>query len=419
MAESYCVFWLPRLYHKDLAVLDPKKTIISEEISDNVGNDRISILSKEQIAALTDIEKANVHHVSVEIDTLDNSNRDIRILSRSGLKDKVKEVTVDLKYISSSRNGLIQFFYKTDNRNPEAKFITLALSGAIYHLIKGFFHVHEYHANNADSTLFAYTDDNEIDLSANDNSALMFYLKQYEKKFRGYRDSINDKLSLIEEKDKESLDERFFNCTTRHRVLAQQCINALGESLYYDALLHSWYNNSCKYNHSCENKQIEKSKCEDVCCQSNECVIHDCFVKEQELCKRLHRSAVNTKNAIDSIKQLQLRNKILYDYLIGEFTLENLEVLQSQQELTNTMIQKSQEQIVAMNNLIISSKKIEKLSACLGGLSVLLALFSVYLVLLFPSKKAPISKQQNRESYTTTVPSDSTNTNLNDSIILF
>lgn len=344
MAKIFYVFWLPRMYHKELLVLDTASHVITDEISD-------------------DISPAAIHHIKIEIDSVDTANHDITIDSRLG---DDRHVTIVLKYINDSHNGLIQYYYEADNRNHEAKFISEAIPNAIYHLIKSFFHAHEYHHPQGDSTLFAFSSKKEVDIKGQDNEALMHYLEQYEKKFRGYRKSAFEQLQYIEEKNEESADEYYINYLRRHSHLDSLCDKALGESLYYETLLYSWYNGSCKHNR--EGHHL--NSCQNCDTQS-------------ESCKRLHRLALNTKNAIDSIRIIKQGNKNLFDYKNSEYTIKALEGIENGNSINQTLINDVQ-------SLLRKGDKVAKNSYFAGIVGVVLGVISVFLgaIALRPSSNS-------------------------------
>ncbi|MDR1156301.1 MAG: hypothetical protein LBL04_16480 [Bacteroidales bacterium] len=346
MAENYCVFWLPRLYHQDIAVLNATNSL-SEDISDGICE--------------------AVHRISVEIGNFEEGERDIAVRSMSGNHHE----TVVLKYISSSRNGLIQYFYKADSRYRETRFIVDAISGPVYHLIKGFFHKHEYHDINGDYTLTAFLSNKKIDLEAIDNEALVFYLEQYESKFRGYRELAFDKLDFIIQKNQEDLNESFYNYTTRQVDLDLFCDNALGESLYYESLLHSWYNESCRYNHTDrKHESLQHRRHKTVNPEKED-------MQPCEHCKRLHRSALNTKNAIDSIRQIRKKNKHLHNFKEGEYLFDTLDELQKQQNTIQILIRSGDE-------IAKTSKMLAWVSVSLGVMSLTLGIWSVVQAFLRP-----------------------------------
>ncbi len=348
MAKSYCVFWLPRMYHMELAILESVSNTIQDEISDEISPDTI-------------------HHVCIEIDVSNQENRNIKIRSTSGTLSNAHEVEVILEYVDSSRNGLIQYYYETDNRNKEAKYIFDAVPNAIYHLIKSFFHIHEYHHPQGDSTLTAYVSKYKIDIKEKDNKALTHYLEQYEDKFKGYRGLAFDKLLFIEKADKQNAEEWYHNYLKRHKLLDLFCDNALGESLYYETLLYSWYNDSCKHDHTYENN-LNLQVCE------------QCTIKNEE-CKKLHRLALNTKNAIDSIRLIKTKNKYSFDYKNSEYTLQALKNIQTETELKAKLLGTNTEITQNIQDLIRKGDSVTKTSFFVGIVSVILGAISIWLAL--------------------------------------
>ena len=51
---------------------------------------------------------------------------------------------------------------------------------AVYHIIKGFYHIHEFHEDENDSSLSAFISPKDIDIHEPNNAALQHYLKKHE-----------------------------------------------------------------------------------------------------------------------------------------------------------------------------------------------------------------------------------------------
>jgi hypothetical protein len=143
----------------------------------------------------------------------------------------------------------------------------------------------------ADSGLKAYVRsyDENLDIRSKDNPALMHYLSQFQNRLRTCRRQIRLKVETFENLSPEVI---FSKNREVHELIDKECSDAIGESLYYKALLYSWYNDSFKIKSGSENNST--------------------LTKEEiEECKRKHQCAVNIEGAIEGIKLIQLRNKTL------------------------------------------------------------------------------------------------------------
>ena len=68
------------------------------------------------------------------------------------------------------------------------------------HYVKGFYHEHKNHTDDCDSILDAYvcTEESDSQISSPDNKPLIFYLRQYEKRFRDFTEQLEFDLFDIE-----------------------------------------------------------------------------------------------------------------------------------------------------------------------------------------------------------------------------
>lgn len=118
-----------------------------------------------------------------------------------------------------------------------------ALTNPIYHCVKGFYHEHKNHTDDCDSILDAYvcTKESDSQISSPDNKPLIFYLRQYEKRFRDFTEQLEfDASYLISILD--SPDYRDVLYKEKFESFDARCIDILGEVVYYRALLYSHNN---------------------------------------------------------------------------------------------------------------------------------------------------------------------------------
>lgn len=151
----YAVLWIPTFTHKPF-VEHPIQETIRRNISD---------LVSEELDIIATIRK--------------DKSIGISALGQNG----VKKFFLRLDYVDSSRNGLIEYSYKEtycELKSVGFQFTSEVFPEAIYHIIKEFFHEHEFHEKDADTSLPPYTSDKKINLQQNDNPALQHYLERYE-----------------------------------------------------------------------------------------------------------------------------------------------------------------------------------------------------------------------------------------------
>lgn len=177
------------------------------------------------------------HHLTVNL----FDNRDIQI--------KNDKESVVLNYIESSKNGLVLYSYEI--KEDEDSFLKREIPNAIYHLIKGFYHLHEYHEDTADSLLRAYESDSKVDIKSVNNAAITRYLQTYEEKFQAYSMQISCLYSRLTQNSTKKTEK--FKLLENHELFENLCNNSLGEALYCNTLLKSKYVDGCpKSDNSCD-----------------------------------------------------------------------------------------------------------------------------------------------------------------------
>lgn len=93
-----------------------------------------------------------------------------------------------LKYVNSNNRGII--IYSLEIIDADLDPLTTELNGkmnpSIYHLVKGFFHEHEYHSLNEDALLQAHASNSTIDLERDEKIIISDYINQYKNKFEDF-----------------------------------------------------------------------------------------------------------------------------------------------------------------------------------------------------------------------------------------
>lgn len=364
--ERQCVFWIPTIYHQDINPLNDISPVEDEDISDKVGKP----------CKLT----------------LKLVKEDFHVKLSYGEGEEKESYEFILIKEENHRNGF--FSYKYDVSDEWFDSIRIALTNPIYHYAKGFYHKHEYHSPDCDSILDAYVPEEtkEIKLDCPDNTPLIFYLKQYEKRFRDFAEQLDyDAKELLEEAKNPENTAILIN--DKYEVFNQRCMGALGEVTYYHSLFYSKYNYSYKINSQGIN-------------------VYECSSEPHCPCKEdlqdLYKSALNTENAISHIRLIAKRiesvyrnkqtnatlvnirtNSLLLDNL-NETSSENKSILNKIESLTTNSLELQR----AVHRSLEQSDKLSKTGVGLGVLGALLGAVSIILAfwLSSPDYTAPINK---------------------------
>lgn len=102
------------------------------------------------------------------------------------------------------------------------------------------YHEHKNHTDDCDSILDAYvcTEESDSLISSPDNKPLIFYLRQYEKRFRDFTEQLEFDASYLMS-ILDSPDYRDVLYKEKFESFDARCIDILGEVVYYRALLYS------------------------------------------------------------------------------------------------------------------------------------------------------------------------------------
>lgn len=304
MSLRYCVFWIPTIYHSDITILnaDPQ----TKDISDGIGKQ---------------------HNVVVHLNQK-NHNLTIESIPIEG-----ETTAINLKCEEYCRNGLFSYSYEYDDTVKEQVFLEGNIPNAIYHMVKGFYHQHKYHKSTNDSVLDAFVSPKKINIKEDDNEALLFYLEQYELKFKTSILDIEDRYKFLEEADKDPSNKAI---NLQKRLELDEFIsNILGEAIYYRTLLESKYNKSFKYSTSHNTNQCDNPHC------------------------NLYKKALNIRNSLSHISLMQKKN--FSNYQRDVFKINVISHEKSQEILSE-----SQKQLQESSTILKEGDRVSKLSLKLG-----------------------------------------------------
>lgn len=214
----YAALWIPTITYKNLKEI-PTEFVKEVNISD---------------------EPSDPLYLRVCLNK-DNENIDIFVQEQEGYI-----LFVTLKFEQPSCNGLRLYSYERTlyNDNEEGfRFTENTFPEAVYHIIKGFYHIHDFHENESDASLQPFTSQNKINIQKDDNAALMHYLECYEKILCESANAAQSWIHSTRSKypDLDIQDIQF-------NVFPNLCLRARGYEVYMGALYRSRYNTKCRPN---------------------------------------------------------------------------------------------------------------------------------------------------------------------------
>lgn len=346
--KGICVFWIPTMYHQTIQPVEDWQDIKDEDISDEVGC--VCKLSLEQ-------KEVNIIQVKLSF-------------------EKEENLTFTLRRTDDHRNGL--FKYEFDVNEESFEIVRMALVNPIYHFIKGFYHKHQYHSTDCDSILDAYVapmHTDQVNIDCPDNEPLIFYLKQYEKRFKDFADQLEYDAGYLEQLEKKP-EYKDILYREKFEKFNQRCIDVQGEVIYYRALFNSKHNHSYRIiphrtlNHECN-------------CESS-------YPSKEPSCE-LYKSALNTESSITRIKLIAERVKSSSQNKRGNATFTNIietkmaNDLLTQLALTTSEIEDLSKSSLSLQNdvkkTLAQSESSSTLSIRLGWLGVILGAFSLLLAI--------------------------------------
>ena len=204
--DCYVVLWIPTIVYNDFS--KPLENSIEKNISDIPG--------KELVVRLELSEKG-----------------DFSVFSKTGERF---ELMVELKRKQVSSNGLMLFSYdSTSNEENGFRFTSTEFPTAVYHMIKSFYHVHDFHDSDTDSSLPPFVSSVIIDIQSKDNKALLHYLNNYNNVISNTVRYIQFAIRSTRRNKEEIRPE------TRSGI-QKLCLYARGYEVYMGVLYHSKYN---------------------------------------------------------------------------------------------------------------------------------------------------------------------------------
>lgn len=232
MKKCYVVLWIPTVNHTPIAFNNPHFS----------GKQRINI---------SDIPEAPM---VIEVCV---SEKDIVISIQDVNNPKEFVHFITLEYMDSSHNGMIKYAYVPKMlTNTGFRFDESTFPEAVYHIIKGFYHVHEFHEDANDSSLSAFISTKDINIHEANNAALQHYLIKHEETILNLVKWGKNYLRNVIELEKQSHNRTEFKI---YDIFPQMYVMTLGYNAYIHSLYNSIYNTGCKISNNTEKEMRRRA----------------------------------------------------------------------------------------------------------------------------------------------------------------
>ena len=327
--SKYCIFWIPCVFHTGLSILKSQEIQKQEFIT----RQNFKFKVKSEATINQDIQSWDGKIIiNLKIVDLNESEPEFK-----------KNINVRLVSKDFRRNGLIKFEYSL---TPEQHGLFDDMRDQTYSLIKKHFHIHEFHTYFTSVKNGYYKD---VDLCTADNDAIVWYINQFYTLLKEQLKQIEDDYKWLELNKTNYSPE----LNEARYLFYESCENVFGQLVYYNSILNSKWNESCR-------------------------LIPTTNTPDEEL----RRLAHNYFNLISKLQSIYQRSRTFF-YLSNIH--ENVETQQKIQKIANN------------NNIVISkvdaalkkSSTTNKISFALAIISVLLGAWSIYLALREPTTSSP------------------------------
>lgn len=329
--SKFCIFWIPCIFHTCLNILSGQEIQKQEFITRQ--NFKFKVKSEATINQYIPSWDGKIF-INLTIIDLTETEPEFK-----------KNINVRLVSRDFRRNGLVKFEYSL---TPEQHGLFDDMRDQTYNLIKKHFHIHEYHTYFT-SVKSGYYED--VDLCSVDNKAISCYVHQFYTLLKEQLTQIEDDYKWLELNKTNYSPE----LNEARYLFYESCENVFGQLVYYNSILNSKWNKSCR-------------------------LVPTTATPNEEL----RRLAHNYYNLISKLQSIYQRSRTFF-YLSNIH--ENVETQRKIQEIAND------------NNIVIG--KVDKavkessttniISIVLAILSVLLGIWSIYLTLKDPN---PYQHQQ-------------------------
>ena len=232
------------------------------------------------------------------------SGRDIDVLIQKEENPAEYELFLTLRYMDFSHNGMIKYSFNAKFLdNSEFGFDQTTFPEAIYHLIKSFYHIHEFHEDESDSSFKPYVSSQDIDIHTVNNQALRHYLKNHEVAILNLVNNARRLLRYVTDLEKNGQRQEFIR---EYESFPSMYVMVLGYDTYIRTLLESAYNKECNiYNEDKELRRIAFNLKNSVRYFNALYIYFDTKIRQTNYLSILKKAEDNLKNSEESLRRLQ------------------------------------------------------------------------------------------------------------------
>ena len=271
--------------------------------------------------------------------------RDIDILIQKEDNTSEFEHFLTLHYLDFSHNGMVK--YSFDARfleDSEFGFDDKTFPEAIYHLIKGFYHIHEFHEDESDSSFKPFVSAEDINIHERDNLALRHYLKNHE---RAVLDLVNSAKRLLRHVTDLEKNGQGHESIREYDSFPDMYVMALGYDTYIRSLFESVYNKECRISN--EDKELRRRafNLENSIRYFKALYVYfDTRIRQKNYVSILKKSEDNLKNSEESLRRLETNLQA---------TQESLNLSQQNLDTAGNTLRTSEKNLIETKNAAKSS----------------------------------------------------------------
>lgn len=230
-------------------------------------------------------------------------------------------------------------------------------------MIKSFYHIHEFHEDESDSSLKPYLCIENIDIHQENNAALRHYLRNHEQAVLDLVKNAKNLLRSVLEMEKQNGESEEIK---EYESFPSMYVMALGYDAYIHSLYDSIYNNECRIHNTDKNLRRRAFNIENSVRYFNVLyVFFNTKIRQANNLSILKKSEANLRNSEESLKQLEASIKATEQSL--SVSQKSLDVSQETLGKANTNIEETRKSAKSSTRWAIGSIII---SFALGVLSL-------------------------------------------------
>jgi len=218
MEKSFAYLWIPTISHTQIPFDNPYHKELENNISD-IPNEEFKV-------------KLRLHNKDIEVYIQDENNNNAFILFTT------------LYFVDFSHNGIVKYSFTEASLGEDGfRFTSDTFPEIIYHMIKSFYHIHEFHESESDSSLQPFVSKEDINIHDMDNIAIHHYLESHEEAILNLVKNARAFLQTAKEKE---LNKKDASIIREYYAFPNMYVMALGYDTYLSSIYNSVYNSKCR-----------------------------------------------------------------------------------------------------------------------------------------------------------------------------